>query len=146
MRTRGTWAASIGIVVALIGALGVVLALAGCVPPGPEVYFEIQGPENTVVEITRSLNGKDSSKEEKLERERLSDEHAIYGEKMRVSKTWEKGATITATVTLTSDGSEKPERLKLVKLDCLVYDSDGNLLDSKSNTHTVSCGVNFYEK
>lgn len=119
--------------------------LTGC-GLSTEVYFEIQGPDGTVVEITRTLNGNDSSKEEVLQRDSARDENPRYGEKINVKHSWEKGASLYARVTLTSDGSKDPVKLKQVWLKCVTHDQDSNQINTVSSTYEVRCSVNFSSK
>lgn len=126
-----------------VAALASLLTACGL---STEVYFEIQGPDGTVVEVTRTLNGNDSTREEVLQRDSPRDENPRYGEKINVKHSWEKGAALYARVTLASDGSKDLEKLKQVWLKCVTNDQDSNQINAVSSTYEVRCSVNFSNK
>lgn len=127
-------------------AVAVLASLLTACGLSTEVYFEIQGPDGTVVEITRTLNGNGSTREEVLQRDSARDENPRYGEKINVKHSWGKGASLYARVTLTSDGSSDLSKLKQVWLKCVTHDQNSNQINTVSSTYEVRCGVNFSNK
>lgn len=129
------------IALALSGGL-LSLSLTACAKQA-DFLFSILGPEGTVVEITRTLNGHDSTKEEVLQRDNARQQSAGYDETIAIKQTWEKGASLKGKAVMMFDGSKDPENIQLVLLSCKVYDEAGNLVAKNAGTVEVTCSHKY---
>lgn len=112
-----------------------------------KTQFEIIGPENTVVEITREQNGEKVEGEPVeyvLSRSEPGAKEAKHVIDKDVLDTWKDGYRITAKVTLTNRGQDSEDALTGVGLTCRINRLDTNKkVGETSGKGSVTCSANY---